>query len=297
MAGFALTFLFVACVSLAAWLETWFVNWQGNRASSSNVLAVVMGDSRRMFANHFFVKADVYFHRGYYPTIFDDRAAFETSHVAADSGAMAEHNDEDSHNFLGKPRDCIERFNRYFMPNVHTELADQGGGIEREILPWLKLSAELDPQRVETYTTASFWLSERLGKLDEAKIFLRQGLHENPNSFEILFELGRLSYVHDHDSARARNLWEKGLREWRQQEGMKAKPDTFFLEKFTAHLARLEEREGHLAAAVKYLEMLRPVAPHPQVIQKQIEDLKVQIERSPERSASVAGAELRVPTR
>ena len=37
-----------------------------------------MGDSRRLFANQFFVEADVYFHSGYYPTIFDTPEAERT---------------------------------------------------------------------------------------------------------------------------------------------------------------------------------------------------------------------------
>lgn len=184
-----------------------------------------------------------------------------------------------------RPRDWIEAFNRHFSPSIHTELTDEtsakGIHMEGEILPWLWLSAELDPQRVETYTVASYWLSEHIGKAAEAERFLRQGLRENPNSYEIMFELGRLYDKHLHDAARARNLWELGLRKWRQQEETKAKPDYFLFEKFTAHLARLEEREGNLAAAVNYLEMLRPHSPEPKEIQRQIEELRAKLRHDP----------------
>lgn len=283
MQGLVLTFLFAACLGLGAFLQTWFLQWQGNRVSSQNVLSVLMGDSRRMFANHFFVKADVYFHRGYYPTIFDNGAAYESSHPAEEAAeqeshheheADADHHEHHEHEFLGPPRDWIERMNRHFMPSVHTELSDQGGGVEREILPWLWLSAELDPQRVDTYTVASFWLSERIHNVDEAERFLRQGLRENPRSFEILLELGRLYEVYRHDTVRARNLWELGLRRWQEQEGVKEKPDTYFLEKLAVRLANLEENDGHLAAAVKYLQMALPVSPNAFMIQQRIDALK-----------------------
>ncbi len=67
----------------------WFQTWQGNRDQNRRVsLNVLMGDSRRMFANHFFVKADAYFHSGFYPTVFDNREAFQTPHMAEDSGTV-----------------------------------------------------------------------------------------------------------------------------------------------------------------------------------------------------------------
>jgi len=48
------------------------------------------------------------------------------------------------------------------------------------MLPWLKLSAELDPQRADTYVVAAYWLRERLGKVDEAENFLRRRTAPHP---------------------------------------------------------------------------------------------------------------------
>ena len=84
--------LLVLCFGLAAWLDLWFQSWQGNRAQSADLLNVLLGDSRRMFANHFFVKADAYFHSGFYPSVFDNREAFQTPHMAEDSGTVGGHN-------------------------------------------------------------------------------------------------------------------------------------------------------------------------------------------------------------
>ena len=55
------------------------------------------------------------------------------------------------------------------------------------------------------------------GKVAEAEKFLRDGLRANPDSYEILFELGRLYYESEHDAARARNVWELALRRWQEQ--------------------------------------------------------------------------------
>ena len=159
-----LLLLLAAAFSLATVLQPRLAAG-GGAGDSDNVLKVLFGDGRRLFANHFFVKADVSFHSGYYPSIFDQAQAPKTSrHMTSEEGSPAEEEHERKMNFLGPPKDWIERFGRHFMITEHTHLAS---GNEREILPWLKLSADLDPQRVDTYTVAAYWLRVRLGKVTE----------------------------------------------------------------------------------------------------------------------------------
>ena len=43
-------------------------------------------------------KADAYYHSGYYPTIFDNNAAFKTPHMAEDTGTVVSHNTHDEAN-------------------------------------------------------------------------------------------------------------------------------------------------------------------------------------------------------
>ncbi len=243
-----------------------------------------------MFANHFFVKADAYFHSGYYPTVFDNRQAFQTPHMAEDAGAVAGHNQGDESGFLGKPRDWIDAFSRQFFPSVHTHL-DEGGAQGRkgpsgdlgessdvrEILPWLRLSAELDPNSVRTYTVTAYWLRERMGKVAEAEQFLREGLRANPGSYEILFELGRVFAENHKDFARARNLWELALRNWVSQESQKSDPDKFLLMQITSHLVALEEEQGNLAKTLNYLQLWKSCSPFPQEIQKRIDAIRLKL--------------------
>src|SRR5437899_2009700 len=112
--------LLVLCFGLAASLDVWFQSWQGNRMKAANVLSTMLGDGRKMFARRFFVKADAYFHSGYYPTVFDNRESFKTPHMAEDTGAVGGQNTGDENSFLGKPRDWIDAFGRRFYPSVHT---------------------------------------------------------------------------------------------------------------------------------------------------------------------------------
>ena len=265
-----LLLLLAACFSLATTLQPRASGWS-KRAESDNVLKILFGDGRRLFANHFFVQADVSFHSGYYPSIFDQaRAPKDTRYLTAKEGEPEAEAHERQMNFLGPPRDWIERFGRHFVITQHTHLE---GNNEREILPWLRLSAELDPQKIETYTVAAYWLRD-LGKVKEAEDFLRQGLLNNPDSYEILFELGRLYRENRHDLARARNVWELGLRKWSEQEAAGKKPDLFGLEEIALNLSRLEEEEGNLARAIGLLELSKKASPNPQALQKQIDVLK-----------------------
>ena len=152
----------------------------------------------------------------------------------------------------------------------HTHLQ---GSHESEILPWLKVAAELDPQKIETYTVAAYWLRD-LGKVKEAEQFLRQGLLNNPDSYDILFELGRLYYQGDHDPARTRKIWELALRRWSEQEAAGKKPDLLKLDQIAVSLARLEEKEGNFVRAIQFLELSKKVSPNPEALQKQIDELK-----------------------
>jgi tetratricopeptide (TPR) repeat protein len=266
------------CFTLATSLQPQTVIW-GGRTQSDSMLKVLLGDGRRLFANHFFVKADVYFHSGYYPSIFAQahKESVNARHMVEDHDESDEHEHEHEKamDFLGQPKDWIDKFGRHFYSSTHSHLDKPDEA--REILPWLKLSADLDPQLVDNYTVAAYWLRSRLGKPDEAEQFLRIGLRANPTSYEILYELGTLYYENHHDPIHARNLWELALRRWDEQEKAGKKPVEFTYEQMTTHLARVEEEQGNLNQAVHYRELEKKSSPSPELIQKEIDALKQKI--------------------
>ena len=305
----------VVAFSLATVLEPWFQKWEGNRARSANVLQVALGDSRRLFARHAFVQADVYFHNGYYPTIYDSKEGYDKTHIAEDMH-KGEGEDDETENFLGKPKDWIDRFSRHFFPARHTHLGDSGcgrtccqrakegkghddncphkehnpaevGGQEREILPWLRLSAELDPQRVETYVVAAYWLRGALNKVDDAEIFLREGLQNNPGNPEILLELGRVYHESRKDSTRARNVWELAVKNWREREADKPDRDVFVYGQLLSNLAALDFDNGNYAGALHWYRELVVVSPNRDAIRKWVGECEARLATPPaERPAS-----------
>lgn len=280
--------LLVICFGLAARLDVWFQTWEGNRAESADVLGVMLGDARRMFSNHFYVKADAYYHSGFYPSVFDNKQAFQTAHIAEDSGAAATgQNTGDELKFMGKPLDWIDAFGRNFIPNRHTHL-DEGGASGQtddlsgspevgEILPWLQLSATLDPNNIRAYTVAAYWMRERMNKPDEAEKFLREGLQANPGSYEILYELGRVYNENHHDPIRARNLWEAALKSWHHrwpnmEDGMKDPDASFSYDQIVSKLAGVNEKMGNYPETLKYMELWKDASPNAKDVQKLIDD-------------------------
>jgi tetratricopeptide (TPR) repeat protein len=212
--------------------------------------------------------------------------------------------------------DFFEAFSRRFVPSEHTHLDEGGastctdpshhhdhdhdhdhdghsdhgddghgesasGGDVREMLPWLKLAASLDPNNVETYTVTAFWLRTRLNRVREAEEVIRDGLWNNPRNPSLLFELGRIYYQDRKDYERARNVFEAGLQSWDRTESLKPEPDKFLALQLLAHLAELEEQTGHYDRSIQLWEKTKEFTPFPANAQKHIDDIREKMAPSP----------------
>ena len=295
-----LALLLVMAFSLSARLLTFELSAESGAAPRS-LLVLLLGDSRRLFANHFFIKADEYFHAGYYPSIFDQAAvATKGAGSAVATGAVTGDAHAGEIEWMNAPQDWIERFSRNFFPSehVHLDAADHdhdhdgvqdhdaaghpehdhateaaGDGSQmREILPWLRIAAELDPNREETYVTGAYWLRKRMDRVAEAEDFLRDGLRANPKSYALTYELARIYDEHHHDPARARNLYQLSLRYWDRSQRLAPEPDHFMFSQIVAQLAKLERREGQTQRAVFLLRELKKVSPNPAGVEKLIQE-------------------------
>lgn len=217
--------------------------------------------------------------------------------MAAEAQTGTEEHEDASSDFLGQPKDWIDRFDRHFYPSRHRHLdeeedsAEDHAGhrdgasqpqerrrniqkVERELLPWLRLAADLDPERTETYIVASHWMRTRLGKVTEAEQFLREGLQANPEDSELLFELGKVYSENRKNLPRARNVWELALKKWQRKEGDKADASNFLYAQILGSLAKLEEEDKRYPKAIEYLQLLKVVSPSKENIQKWMDALK-----------------------
>lgn len=273
-ASLILILLFVGCFSLAAYLQPRYAARQPVKSDSQGAIVMLLGDGKEIFAARLFAKADAYFHRGRYPSIFEQKPVEDENHMAGEAHSLDQHDtdrEEEEHK-VAPPGDWIEAFGRHFTPGQHVHLE---GGNEREMLPWLQLSAELDPTNTETYVVGAYWL-RRLNKSEQAEQFVRQGLKQNPHSPDLLYTLGDI-YFHDRkDYDRARNLWRAGAERWHETEEKKEpkQQNKVLLEQILSGLKQVELETGHLSQAIEYLKQLKQVSPLPQDIQLQIDELE-----------------------
>lgn len=272
LAKFSPILLIAGAFAMATVLEPKWSSFR--RQQSASALEMALGDGRRLFANHFITKADVYFHQGYYPSMFDQKRPRKESHAHETEEEHAAHTDHDDHekemDFLGESHDWIEQFGRHFFVSGHSHMAEKNS---RELLPWFKIAAEMNPNEVDVYTTAAFWL-RKMGRFEEAEGFLRKGWRENPESYQILLELGKVYETNRKDPVRARNVWELALAKWEKSESGKETADLFAKQQLIGHLADLEEKAGNNSQALAYLEQLVNLSPHPDTIKKRIADLR-----------------------
>jgi tetratricopeptide (TPR) repeat protein len=275
-----LILLQVICFSLVAWLERRHEARQNGGQPAGSALADMLGDGRKFVADYFYVEADVYFHSGYYPTIFDQARKQEENDN--DVAHPEEGNAQEEKGFLGEPLDWIDRFSRHFRPVKHTHLQGQAVG---EILPWMKLSADLDPHRIQTYVVTAYWLRRRLGKSEEAEKFLRQGLSANPHSPELLYALGEIYLEDRKDFPRAKNLFLAALRRWHEVEEPKpvktetgeGERNSLLLEQILGGLVEDELAADDPSQALVYMKELKANASDPAGVQEQIDKLQERI--------------------
>jgi tetratricopeptide (TPR) repeat protein len=270
----------VICFTLAVRLQQSSASLSHESAPTDSVLGTLLGDGRKMVADYFYVQADVYFHSGYYPSIFHQARAEEESD--SDVSHPEEGSAQEEKGFMGEPLDWIDRFSRHFKPARHTHL--QGEKVE-EMLPWMKLSAELDPQRVQTYAVSAYWLRNRLKKSAEAEDFIRDGLRANPHSPDLLFVLAQIYLQDRKDYPRAKKLFLAALRCWHERDDSKPEKsdvpehgrDNLLLEQILGGLVKEEIAAGNLGQALDYMKTLKANATDPGGIQKQIDELQAKI--------------------
>jgi tetratricopeptide (TPR) repeat protein len=273
------------------------------RNKAKSALAVLFGDGRRLFANHFLAKADAYFHRGRYPSIFEVAERQGGNHLVESLGEEADgpahaHTEEEEGHVHGpecdhatdpdahehdescphaapaaKPGDWIARLAAWFEPDRHVHLE---AGAEKEMLPWVKLAVEMDPHNVEAYTVGGYWLRQ-MDKPKEAEAFLREGQRNNPESSEILFELGRLTEYEHGDLAKAARLYRLSLEKWHQASAGLSEPDTLALAQILGRLGKVQEEQGLLQEALRCYTLLKDVSRSPDGVQRLIDSIQARI--------------------
>ena len=231
----------------------------------SDVLFKMFGQLRHDIAAIFYVKADEYYHGG------TRHPSGETHHLEDD--IHAEGRDEE-HNHpaaveKNKYRDVFEQVEEEITahPIIHLQ-----GSASAEIIPWFYLATVFDPQYVQAYTVGGFWLGMQLEKPDAAVAFLREGLRNNPDAWEIYAQLGEMYFTAKQDNEKSAAYLKRAYA-LIQTSGA----DDFRKKEILVFLAAAMERLGQLRESLHYYEQLSCLTSDNAVIGK-IKALKQKLE-------------------
>lgn len=155
---------------------------------STPVYMRFLGEGRSIVSGMSLYQADRYFHGG-------------AGHCEPEHGALAiskrEYDHEDHHEVHAVKEPLrwgpLMRLADEVALTEHKHLK---GKEVKEIVPWLYYAAEIDPHNITAYTLSAYYLCDRLGKAKDAIVFLREGLANNPDSWELNAEMGRIYFEH-----------------------------------------------------------------------------------------------------
>lgn len=151
-----------------------------DRATPGDTLSRVFGSLRVVIARQALLEADRVFHRGVghqHETFFDD---------------------------------VLQRWRRQLSPTLHEHLPDRE---LVELLPWMRWTVRANPQDVEAWLVAVYWLSNGLGRLDLALAAAREAAAANPGDYRPYLQWARLLLRVGRWDAAAR-LCDRALELW-----------------------------------------------------------------------------------
>jgi len=160
------------------------------------VILRFLGEGASIVSGMSVLQADRYFHGG--AGHIEDECRGILGPGEEKDGHDHDHHAEDHPE--ASPFNVLFRMSDALRVTEHIHL--EGNNI-KEIVPWLYYAAELDPHNIQAYLLIGYWVGDRMGKVDEAITFLRKGLRDNPDSWEINAELGRLYFqrIKDYKTA------------------------------------------------------------------------------------------------
>jgi len=148
-----------------------------------------------------------------------------------------------------------------------TEHVHLKGDDLKEIMPWMYYAAEVDPHNVRAYELTSYYLADRLGRTTEAIEYIRKGIRENPGSWELNAEAGRLYFKHLKDYRAAERFFLRAL------SMLDKSPHDKFQERYVlSSLAHTYEAMGEGERALPYYIRMNRLFPRP-YFKKRIEEL------------------------
>ena len=190
-------------------------------------------------ADLLWLKVDEYLHKG----------VTEHGHChileEAGIGVHTQHRHELQYNRLDK---FFTKLEYNLKPNIEGHLHSKR---ENELMPWFKFTTMFNPHHVRAYAVGGYWLAFRLEKPYEAIKFLKEGIKNNPDSYQISEEMGIVHFSKLKDYKKAQYYFEKALKS-------QAKMDEYNKAGILRFLAFSHKFQGHTQKAIDcYKQVLR----------------------------------------
>ncbi len=207
------------------------------------IMSKILGGVFSGSADLLWLKADEYLHKG----------VTEHGHChileEAGIGGHAQHKHEHRHGLKYNRLDkFFTKLEYNLKPNIAKHLHSKR---EDELMPWFKLTTMFNPHHVRAYAVGGYWLAFRLEKPDEAIRFLKEGIKNNPDSYQISEEMGIVYFSKLKDYKKAQYYFENALKS-------QAKMDGYDKAGILRFLAFSHKFQGHTQKAIDcYKQVLR----------------------------------------
>ena len=167
-------------------------------SASKDPLYLLLGSAKEAIGDTFFLKANSYFHGGVSTDLIQDESIVESKGQDA----------EGLETFKKAYTDWVYKINSQIKVMEHRHLQGEG---TKEILPFLEAAVKLDPYNVPAILTTAFWLNDYFKKADAATDILKQGLKDNPESWEICYHLGLNYFKYKKNYSESALYFERSL--------------------------------------------------------------------------------------
>lgn len=209
------------------------------------VFLKVLGESKSILSSFSILQADLYYHNG----VMDK----DHRYVEKKKGSVK------SINFLPKIEQALKITDHVHLTEDQT----------KEIVPWLFYSTRVDPNNIQGYTLTAYYLAYKFNKAEDAINLLREGVKNNPESWEIYSEIGGIYFKLYKNYVLSEVYFDKG---WKLLK--RTKYDKLEARHVLTLLAFSNEQIGNNERALQSYKKLQELFPKSDYYQERILDLE-----------------------
>jgi len=217
-------------------------NTSYTNSEENSLTEKLLGDTRLAISGKLYSQADVYFHRG-------------VPH-------------EKQHAFESNPFQLIHNVVSPAKPSHLSGATDI-----QEIMPWLDMSIRSNPQNLDSYLVAAFWLSSEAQLNDQALQLLNRAQRNIPYSYEVQLAKGRI-FLHTGEYNLARQAFSASLAFWNEAADQTSEGDLLDKSQALLYRALLYENSGMTAEAISDLRAMLMIGPENPLMQKRMLNLQ-----------------------